>query len=296
MARLFGLMATTVDAGFAELLSRLNLTATQKLTAKAHIESIVSFLDSKFALAPAGAFYTGSYRRGTMIRWTRDVDILCALSVPRYWGVYKSDSSSCLYMVRNALNERFGSTKVSTKRVAVKVDYSDITADVVPCFPRTGGGFLMPSGTGGWLATNPPFHTTLMKEADEAHSMRLKPIARLMKAWNFQNGHHLSSIHVELIVERMWRGVAIGTVTSATVAESIRVMPSWLQSSFADPSPDGRPIDAELARDDREVAIRLLIEDAGRSTEAEVDRKAGRIASAFERWGVVYRGAFPAFG
>lgn len=289
-------MAMTVAAGFAELLSRLDLTATQKLTAKAHINSIISFFKANFDLSSAGAFYTGSYRRGTMIRWTRDVDILAALSVAKYDPVYGNDSSKFLYMVRNALNDHFGSTQVSTKQVAVKVDYSDITADVVPCFPRKGGGFLMPNGTGGWRGTNPPFHTTLMKEADEAHSMRLKPIVRLMKAWNYQNGHHLSSIHVELMVERMWREVAIGSVTSAAAAESLRVMPSWLQSTFPDPWPDGRPIDADLSRDDRDVAIRLLKEDAARSAQAEQDRKAGRVESAFERWGVVYRGAFPAFG
>jgi hypothetical protein len=135
-----------------------------------------------------------------------------------------------------------------------------------------------------------------MKEADEGHGMRLKPIVRLMKAWNLQNGHHLASIHVELMVERMWRGESIGSTTSAAVAGTIKAMPSWLRTLFDDPWPDGRAIDADLPRREREVAIRLLEEDADRSALAEEDRLAGRTSQAFERWGVVYNGEFPAYG
>ncbi len=69
-------MATTVAAGFAELLKRLDLTATQNLTATTHINNIVSFFKANFVISGNGAFYTGSFRRGTMVRWTRDVDIM----------------------------------------------------------------------------------------------------------------------------------------------------------------------------------------------------------------------------
>jgi hypothetical protein len=289
-------MATSVAAGFTELLNRLALTDRQRSTAKSHIENIISFFTSNFVLASAGVFYTGSYRRGTMVRPTRDVDILAALSVKEYDGTYGDDSSKFLYMVRNALNDRYGATTVSSKRVAVKLDFSDVVADVVPCFPRQGGGFLMPNGTGGWRGTNPPVHTRLMREADEAQTGRLKPVVKLLKAWNIQNGYHLSSIHVELMVERMWRGSGIGSVLSSAVAKTLKTVPSWLSSSFPDPWPDGQPIDSDLSSAERALAIRLLKEDAGRAANAEEDRLAGRIKQAFERWDVVYRDSFPAYG
>jgi hypothetical protein len=289
-------MATTVAAGFAELLKRLNLTATQNVTAKTHINNIVSFFKANLVMHGNGAFYTGSFRRGTMVRWTRDVDIMAPLSFSAYGPTYDGDSSKFLYMVRDALNDHFGSTDVSTKKVAVKVDYSDITADVVPCFPRQGGGYFMPDGRGGWRATNPPFHSTLMKEADEKNNLRLKPIARLMKAWNIANGSHLGSIHVGLMVERMWRDVQIGSTTSQVIASTLKTMPSWLQSYFADPWPDGHPIDEQLSAADRDMALRMLREDAGRAAQAEDDRAAGRTQQAFERWDVVFRGQFPAYG
>jgi len=213
-------MATTVPAGFDELLRRLALTENQKTTAAGHIASVKSFLENYFEMTTDGAFSTGSLRRQTMVRWTRDVDIMAVLSVPRYYSVHQDDSSRFLYMVRDALNERFDSTTVSSKRLAVRLDFADIVVDVVPCFRREGGGYLMPNGAGGWRATNAPFHSTLMKNANIASGQRLKPVVKLMKAWDIRNGHHLLSIHVELMVERMWRSAKVLTAPySSLVAE-----------------------------------------------------------------------------
>jgi hypothetical protein len=286
-------MATNVPTAFTEFLGKLDLTAAQKLTAKTHISNITSFLNSKFVM-DQDAFYTGSYRRGTIVRWNRDVDIMAPLSYSEYATNYDPNSSLFLYMVRKALNDHFGSTKVSTKQVAIKIEYSDIVADVVPCFGRTGGGFFMPNGTGGWLATNPPFHTKVVKEADEANNLRLKPLARLMKAWNIANGHHLTSIHVELMVEAMWRGSTIGTTISSAVAATLKAMPSWLDNSFPDPWPDGRAIDAELSATDRSMARRLLRADVVNAQAAEAHRHAGRNKDAIDKWRVVFGDEFPA--
>jgi hypothetical protein len=290
-------MATTVVGAFDELRGRLAFTAAQKLTAQAHINGLVSFCKDAFVLAPAGAYATGSYRRSTMVRWTRDVDVMATLSVPKYDPVYGRDSSKFLYMVRDALNEEYGSTTVSSKRVAVKLDFSDIVADVVPCLPRQGGGFLMPDGSGAWRATNPPVHTRLMSEADEAKDQRLKPLVKLMKAWNIANGHHLSSIHVELMVEAMWRDTSVVSAPyPSAVAKSLKAMPGWLGSSFPDPWPHGRAVDADLSMSDRQTAIRMLKEDAAGAEEAELNRPMGHDKEAIERWQVIYRNRFPAYG
>jgi hypothetical protein len=38
--------------------------------------------------------------------------------------------------------------------------------DLVPAFPRKGGGYLMPDGIGGWQSKDPPYHAEKMKEAN----------------------------------------------------------------------------------------------------------------------------------
>jgi tRNA nucleotidyltransferase (CCA-adding enzyme) len=92
------------------------------------------------------AITVGSYARGSIIRIESDIDILAPLDYPTYKETYDNDSQAFLYMVRDSLNKKFGSTSVSSKKVAVKLDFSSITVDVVPCFRRDGGGFFMPDG------------------------------------------------------------------------------------------------------------------------------------------------------
>jgi len=291
-------MATTVIGAFDELRAQLQVTSTQKATAQAHVNGLVSFFRENFVLASDDeVFATGSYRRETMVRWTRDVDVIATLSVSKYNAVYGNDSSKLLYMVREALNKRYGSTTVSSKKVAVKLDFSDIVADVVPCFLRKGGGYLIPNGTGGWRATNPPFHSRLMRDANIAKDQRLKPLVKLIKAWNIANGHHLASIHVELMVERIWREASsVSAPYPLAVAQSLKAMPGWLRSSFPDPWPHGRAVDTDLAMSDRQTAIRMLKEDAAGAEEAELNRRMGHDKEAIERWQVIYRNKFPAYG
>lgn len=289
-------MATTVESGFAELLNRLLLTQRQIEAATDKTNSVTSFFAANLTMAEP-VISVGSYRRNTIIRSQRDVDLLAVLSYPAYKDYYDHSSRDFLYMVRNALNDHYGSTEVSSKRLAVKVDFSDIVVDVVPCFRREGGGYLMPNGNNGWLATNPPYHTQLVDQANTNKAGRLRPLVRLMKEWNIRNGNHLSSFHVELMVERMWRTASIGSSYSAALASTITTMQSWLRDPFDDPWTDGgAAVDSYLSTSARQQALRFLNEDAQNSAKAEAHRTNGSTEAAFECWGRVFRNGFPAFG
>ena len=170
-----------------------------------------------------------------------------------YWKRFKDDSSRFLYAVRDALNKQYGRTDVSSRRVAVTLDFTDIVTDVVPAFPRKGGGYLIPNGTGEWKSTNPPFHAQLINQADQVKAGRLKPLIRLMKAWNFANGHHLTSFHVELAVEGMWRQAPSIPDWPAVMAETLRVATGWLTGELADPWPDGGSISRYLSEGEGDI-------------------------------------------
>jgi hypothetical protein len=57
-----------------------------------------------------------------------------------------------------------------------------------------------------------------------------------------------------------------------------------------------KPLTSYLSSEDRRVATNLLEQDAKASADAEQYRLEGKTATAFERWGVVYRHQFPAYG
>jgi len=287
-------VARTVIKGFDELLGNLALTDNQEAAARSRRDGLVGFFTEHLTMDES-AYGIGSYARSTLIRPERDIDLLAPLSANEYWQRFKDDSKVFLYWVRGKLNEGYEKTRVSSRGLSVKLDFSIVEADVVPCFVRRGEGYLMPNGAGGWLATNPRFHMKLMSDSNVASGSRLKPLVKLAKAWNVAHSHHLGSFHVELMVERMWRGRAIPSWPAAMASTLSRLSVMTTQSS-GDPWSGGSRIDGYLSTDARALAVRMLTEDAARAADAERYRLAGDEREACGRWVVVYRDMFPAFG
>jgi predicted nucleotidyltransferase len=287
-------MATTVMKGFEDLLDRLALTDDQRSTASTRVTGIRDFCDFRFKM-DARAFTIGSYARGTLVRWERDIDMLAPLSAAEYWRRYKSSSRDCLYWFRNALNDEYPRTKVSSREVAAVLDFTVIRCEVVPAFILPGGGYVIPDGKGGWQATNPPYHQKLIKDADELHGGKLKPLVKLMKAWKIANKLAASSLHVELLTAEMWRGNTMDS-HPYNVAATLKVMPSWLRSSRPDPWQPTKFVDSQLSSEDRTLAVKTAERDAQTSADAETARAESRTQDAFTHWNKVYRKEFPAYG
>lgn len=287
-------MAKTVEAAFDELIGRQALTSIQEKTVTERGMRLGIYFTSNFTMAET-PFYIGSFARQTSCASQRDIDMMAPFSVSVYWDRYKNDSRAFLYWVRNHLNDHYHSTEVSSRQVAVTLDFTIIAMDVVPCFRRTGGGYLMPNGAGGWMATNPPFHTQMIAAADKAKAQRLRPLVKLLKAWNIANDHLLSSFHTELMVEAMKRAYSVGAWPSE-VAAVLKTLPSWVLAPFPDPWPDGQRVDKYLTDDTRQKVLGMLVSDAQTAAEAEALRGRGRIEEAFQKWDIVYRKTFPAYG
>jgi hypothetical protein len=289
-------MAKKVLAAFDELLTRLALTDEQTKVASARHTNLRDFLSGRFTLNQEdnNPWLTGSYSRQTIIRQDRDIDIMAAFSVGKYWDTYKSKSAAMVQLVRDALDKQYGASKVSSSGAAVVMDMTTFNVDVVPVFPRNGEGYLVSNGSNGWKATNPPFHFRLMRDRN-GKDTSLKPLVKIMKFWNQCNDELLESFHLEMMIERMWREHNIGSSPHG-VAETLRVLPGWINDTFNDPWEPGGRIDIYLADADRKKAVEHASADAASSAEAEKLRNAGNDAAAFDYWQKVFRKQFPAYG
>jgi len=292
-------MARTVYEAFDTLHGRQGLTQRQWDTATNRERTIRQFFAANYdMLTPV--FPIGSYHRGTICAGERDIDLMACLTGygsdmirPRF----EDDSSQFLYWIRNNLNDHYYRSDVSSKRVCVKLDFTDIVTDVTPCFLNgsDAGGYVMPDGRGGWMHTNPSFHASMIATADRTKGEKLLPIIRLMKAWNIVNGHHLSSFQLEMLVEAAQRPYQIFD-PAFEVWWTMGVVAQLLEYEFPDPWPLGGRIDAYLSDDERALAIRMMQQDEERAGQAREYEKLGKIPEAFERWNVVYNGTFPAYG
>jgi len=127
----------------------------------------------------------GSLDRGTIIRPLHDIDVMAVFDGSawrkRYWV---TGSQPFITRVRNAL-DLGGATIVGTRGQAVRIFCTTgPMVDVAPVFPLSGGGYYLPSGTGGWITTDPGFHKRWINEQNAKLDHHLKPFARLIKRWN----------------------------------------------------------------------------------------------------------------
>jgi Second Messenger Oligonucleotide or Dinucleotide Synthetase domain len=142
-------MSRTVMQAFDCLIADQELTGKQLIAIGLHVNGIAEYLRGNYSMAEK-PFTIGSSARGTICRPERDIDVLAPFSVSEYWKRYETNSRNFLYWVRGVLDDHYGRTEVSSKQVAVVIDFTDTVADVVPAFRRTGGGYLIPDGQGGW--------------------------------------------------------------------------------------------------------------------------------------------------
>ena len=304
-------MPPTVAAAFDALLADLRLTSAQQAIARgriAHLRSL--FTDYAVSRQP---WAIGSYGRSTIIRRERDIDVMVALRADPYWGRYRLDSSKFLGNLRDNLNKAYPNTTVSRRRVAICMALREgLGVDLVPVLPVTevpvltflgwpllrtrADGFYMPDGEGGWQKTNPPYHDELMRADDERLGRKLKPLVRLMKAWNLAKYGRLGSFHLEMMVRHVWSKAKAIPPLPIAMAQTLDGAARLAGREFRDPWSDGGRLDAYLDADRREKAVRSLRGDAARAREALAHEAAGNVPAAFERWSVVFGHDFPVYG
>ena len=291
-------MPTTVPAAFTELQARLALTPKQRDVAAGRLANLQTFFAANYAVAKA-PWAIGSYGRGTIVRPERDIDIMVALSAPEYWERYKSDSRVFLRWLREGLNRQYRNTRVGVRGMAVHLTLGEgLEVDMVGGFHRKGGGFVIPNGSGGWQATNPPFHDQLMTNANIRTKSALKPLVRVMKAWNIVgNGGRLRSFHLEMLVERMWRKASVLPAMPTAVATTLKTGGGWVRAAYKDPwTASGKNLDAYLSANKRAAIAKNMDEDGVRAQAALDYAAAGKTDKAFERWNIVFGRQFPAHG
>lgn len=305
-------MPTTVNAAFTELQSRLALTPRQREVSAARLASLRAYFSANCKVSRT-PWAIGSYGRDTIIRPERDIDIMVALNARAHWDQYHRDSRLFLRWLRDGLNREYANTQVGVRQIAIHLALGEgLEVDLVPAydavevdnqfiltrrfFAKPGDrGFVIPDGRGRWQKTNPPFHDKLMAGANRRLGSNLKPLVRLMKAWNVTSNHHrLRSFHLELVCERVWRKAASVPALPRAVAATLGAAGSLVRGRFRDPwSNSGQDIAAYLSADARAATIKRMAADTARAREALA---AANPSAAFERWDIVFGHQFPAFG
>lgn len=289
-------MAATPNAAFKEFRSRLALTTAQRKLLTNRQAAIYRQLTVAFGRSSNMRLLRlariGSTDRGTVIRPPTDLDLMAVFDADQVWNTYRNDSRLCLYRVRAAL-ARYGRVEVVGARgQAARLFYvGGAQADVAPMFVAKGGGFLLPDGRGGWLLTDPDVHRQWARQRDAALNFRMKPMVRMLKAWNRAHSLRLASFHLEVMVGSLFASMSNSSRRNTQLF--FRGAPRFLR--VEDPAGYSGDLSAGISSQQRQTVLRSFRLAADRATRAIDAERRGDYREAIRLWRITYGASFPAF-
>lgn len=292
-------MATTIQLAFQTLKQNLEITGLQKSTAATRQQNVRKAVEDD--LTVLDSFLTGSYSKHTMIAPLKesDLDIFIVLSSD-YFHHYNSQNGGqggLLDLVKKTLKKTYPETpSISRNGQAVTITFSDFMVDVVPCFSRKGGGYLIPdSKDKSWIATDPTVHVNLMSEQNTTHNNDLVPLVKMIKGWNRNMGNAFNSFYLELITISILQNVNISSFPSG-IRYFFDKGREKIKYKAIDPAGFGHQINGLDNVSTVAAAIKKFETAYDRAIAAEQFNNNLDTYSAVESWREIFGSYFPAYG
>jgi predicted nucleotidyltransferase len=278
-----------VREAFEKFQHRLQITTTEQEDAALRHREVRDYLATK--LDVVHDFLTGSYGRDTKTKPLSDVDVFVELGDV----TDTDDPNDVLKRVHDSLADKYGESRVTTDRPAVRVDFGPENAgaddrvtsiEVVPAIRKDGHYLIADPARDGWMSTDPTEHAALASAANKALADEWKPAVKMLKAWNRNLGEPVvPSFLVEVMALKLLSGAWSGSFPRelrmffASAASSI-------DEVWADPAGLGSPV-SDLLHVDPVVLdqARTALRDAERQCgEAIREEQAGRVNGALDGW------------
>jgi Second Messenger Oligonucleotide or Dinucleotide Synthetase domain len=150
------------------------------------------------------SFFIGSWAKDTATQPPRDVDLYFLLPPAvhnRFEGYLWNRQSALLQEVKGVLASSYPDTDMSGDGQVVLVRFGTYAAEVVPAFLLTNGRYwICDTHEGGrYKETDPCTAVRYIHAVDKANSGNLRPLIRMLKAWQSSCAVPIKSFELELL-------------------------------------------------------------------------------------------------
>ncbi len=292
----------TLDEAFAKFKSRQELTEREQADVSRRHQEVRGHVAK--GLHVERDFLTGSYARWTKTRPLKDVDVFCVLHEDER-PYRQRHPHAILERVEVLLVPVYGKDHVTIDRMAVRVDFgvpvnedddSDdkvLSIDVVPAFAKDDHYEIPDATQGGWIETDPEIHAQLAVNAHEAYQREWKPLVRMIKKWNRQQGRTvtpsflLEVMALELLVPPFSGGYPY-ELKSFFADAADRIHHAW-----PDPAGLGPAVSSSMNMAEKDAARRALLEAQETATRAILQARQGKNGDALRTWRTLFGPHFP---
>ena len=286
----------TVEEGFSDFLTRLTPSGQETAAAKSHRASIEACIKSKFGLKRF--WRTGSFGNGTSIRGYSDVDYMACIPT----DALKASSSTSLANLTSVLSDRFPFTDVRTSCPATLVPFGSGIGENTEVTPAdyvsvSDGGFDVydiPNCGDGWMRASPDAHNRYVRERDQQHSGKVRPLIRFLKAWKYFQNVPLFSFYLELRVAK-YAAKETDILYAIDLQRVFALLDNAGLARVQDPMGVSGYVSPCKTSAQLETAKSKLSTALTRATKAYEAKNDGDIKGAFGWWDKLFGGKFPAY-
>ena len=200
-------MWIAVHQRFEEFHQNLALTPLQRQDGLTKRSGVVRCLNRHYYASMShveNSFLIGSWGKDTAIRPPRDVDLYFLLPVTvylRFEGHLWNRQSAILQAVKGVLANTYPDTDMSSDGQVVVVRFESYSVEVVPAFQLQNGRYWIcdTHNGGSYKETDPMAEVNFIEAADQVNNRNLRPLIRMLKAWQANCSVPLKSFQIELL-------------------------------------------------------------------------------------------------
>lgn len=290
-------MAFTTAQAFDAFIGKISPTDDQRADITNKRNSTEKYLREAFPsssnLPLKRVVLIGSADRGTIIRPVNDVDVLAEFTdKDRIFEQYRNNSGAFLQRIRRALNANTAIKKIGARGQALRLFYvNGAHVDIAPVFKWDNiAGFGLPSGTGGWITTDPEAQGAWYSGRRTAVGATMTPMCKIVRRWNGVHSHRFESFHLEVMVASMFK--TIGSNYRDGMKCFFEWGPNWI--GVSDPAGHSGRLDDYLTTDVQRAISSRFAEALGRAKRAIAAEASGDHTEAKRLWRIELGDEFPA--
>ena len=192
---------------FEQFHSNLRLTKAQFLDGLTKRKVVAGCLNRHYFDSVSetdNSFFVGSWGKDTATRPPRDVDLFFVLPEAvyhRFQNHIWNRQSALLQEVKGVLTKSYPNTVMRGDGQVVLVGFGTYSVEVVPAFKLTNGNYwICDTNNGGrYKETNPWAEAAHIDNSDKANNSNLRPLIRMLKAWQSECAVPIKSFQLELL-------------------------------------------------------------------------------------------------
>ena len=203
---------------------------------------------------------------------------------------YRNHSGRFLQRIAKGLDAKTSIASIGARGQAVRLFYtSGAVVDIAPVFKWSSDGYALPSGTGGWITTDPEAQAAWFTARRQSVGQNLTPMVKLARRWNRVHSHRFRSYHLEVVV-----ATSFGTVGSNWRTAMSKLF-EWAPNHIGVSDPAGHfgRLDDYLSRNDLAAIKSRSSEALERSKRALDAESRGDHTEAKRLWGIELGDEFP---